>query len=74
MLQERDIKLNKTVSTKALMTASPVFKDGVAYVLKESERRRVVYEFVKRGRGWLCVGLGRPDHPICRGLFPAVAS
>jgi hypothetical protein len=70
MLQAKDVRLGRTVSTKALMTAGPVFKGGTAYARLAMSWVCVVFEFVKKGRRWECVGIGREDLPQYAGMFP----
>lgn len=67
-LQIQDIRMDRSVSTRAILSTGPAFRDGVAY-LRVADRPNVVYEFIKRGRRWLCVGMGRRDRAEYAGLF-----
>jgi hypothetical protein len=69
MLQFKDIHLDRRIKKRAVMSASPVLKDGTAYV-KLPDQPGVVFEFEMKGSKWRCVGMGRADHSAYRGLFP----
>lgn len=68
MIQVKDIKLNRSISTKALMSGHPVFKDGMAYLQLHGRFVQLVFEYERRGRRWLCVGCGRADHSFYRNV------
>lgn len=57
------------ITTRALLRLNPVFKDKTAYVRAQG-RTLLVFEFVKEGRRWHKVGIGRAEISNYLGLFP----
>jgi hypothetical protein len=64
MIQWKDIRMDKTISTKALLSAVvKVIKGETAFIIIRGRWGvDLCYEFVKQKSRWRCVGLGRPDH------------
>lgn len=64
MIQAKDIKIDKSISTKSLLSAEKkvINGDTAFIVIRGRFSVNVAFEFVKYGKRWKCVGMGRPDH------------